>query len=395
MFANFLAIGMIIAAVPRYSSETLGASKALVGLASTSFFVAALLVRPVAGRLLDRFGRRPFLRWPLVALTVLALSLFAAHSIWAVAVMRFVQGAVGSTFYTAAAAATTDLAPPDRKASAIARISVAIYLGFALGPAIGEVLFDRSPGWVWFGVAVMHGIALVIVFGLPETRVAPAALAPVVPSPTPALAGGVEPAVISGGSRWIHPAVVLPGVVLGAIAVGYTSITTFSPLYAREVGLPSSGPLYATFALSVMVVRAVSGRLADRRGHVAVALPGAVAVSAGLALLALVQQPAAAFVGVALAGLGFGLTFPALTVIAVDRAPDAERGAALGSFLAFNDLGQGAGGPLVGAVVDRWGFGWGYGVPSLLAAGAATVLVRGFRVRPRVAAPSVTTPDVV
>ena len=58
-------------------------------------------------------------------------------------------------------------------------------------------------------------------------------------------------------------------------AVGYTSITAFSSLYAREIGLDSSGLLYFVFAVSIIAVRLlVIGGMSDRRGHTAVALPG-------------------------------------------------------------------------------------------------------------------------
>ena len=109
--SNFLAIGILLSAVPRYVKEELGGSSAAVGTATTIFFAAALLTRPVVGRAMDRIGRRPFLTWPLLVMAVLAIGMEAAHAVWAVVLVRLLQGAFGSTFYTACAVVSTDIAP--------------------------------------------------------------------------------------------------------------------------------------------------------------------------------------------------------------------------------------------------------------------------------------------
>jgi predicted MFS family arabinose efflux permease len=82
-----------------------------------------------------------------------------------------------------------------------------------------------------------------------------------------------------------------------------------------------------------------------------------------------------AFPAIALVGIGFGGSFPALTAIAAQRAPDAARAAALGTFLSFNDLGSALAGPLVGAIGQHLGFRWVYGTPALVAVVGAGVVV--------------------
>jgi len=165
----------------------------------------------------------------------------------------------------------------------------------------------------------------------------------------------------------LHPAAIGPGLVLMTTAVGYTSITAFSSLYAREIGLSTSGLLYFVFAVSIIAVRLiVIGGMSDRRGHTVVALPGVAVAGVGLAIMALFPHPATAFVGVAAFGAGFALVFPALMAFTVDRVGDHERGETLGSFTAFMDIGSGGGGFMVGFIADRAGFRWAYGVPALL-----------------------------
>ena len=64
----------------------------------------------------------------------------------------------------------------------------------------------------------------------------------------------------------------------------------------------------------------------------------------------------------------------------VDRVEEHERGEALGSFTAFNDIGSGGGAYLIGAIADAAGFGAAYATPAVLcAAGAVLLAVMGRR----------------
>ncbi len=347
---NFLAIGIMLAAVPRYVKEELGGSRAAVGTATTIFFAAALLARPIVGRAMDRVGRRLFLIWPLLAMVLLAIGMEFAHAVWAVVLVRLLQGAFGSTYYTACAVVATDLAPPAQRATAVARLSLMIYLGFAFGPFIGEFLFDRGSRWPWLVAAGLHVVALLASTRLPETlreRTGDEA-------PRPSMSQ-------------LRRVVLRPGLAQMCAGLGYSCVVAFLPSYSREIGIGSSGALFFTYACSALLVRVFSGRLADRFGYVAVAIPGLAVFACGHLVMALARATWQPFAAIALLGIGFGAVFPALTALAVARAPDEQRGQVLGVFLSFNDLGNAIAGPAVGAIADAAGFRWGYGVPAIVA----------------------------
>lgn len=356
--SNFLAIGIMLAAVPRLVREELGASPTAVGTATTIFFAAALVTRPVVGRMMDRIGRRRFLIWPLVVMTVLTLSMTVAGSVWAVIVIRSLQGAFGGSFYTAAAVVATDLVPAHQRASAVARLSLMIYLGFAFGPFIGEFLFDRSSAWPFVVASALHVVALAVSTRVPET-----------------LRGRGPSAEAHPTLRQLRRAVLRPGLAQLCAGVGFSSVVAFLPSYSRQIGVGSSGPLFFTYACSALLVRLFSGRMADRFGYVAVAAPGLATFGSGMALMAVAWEPWVPFAGIVLVGIGFGALFPALTALAVARAPDEQRGAALGVFLSFNDLGNAVAGPLAGAVAEAAGFRWGYGMPAVIAAVGLSIAV--------------------
>lgn len=366
---QFTTLGMYLAVLPLFVTGELGGSRSAVGLAVGAFSLSAVLLRPSVGREVDRRGRRLFLAAAPAILIVTSVGFVFVGAVPGAVALRLLQGVAGACFYTAAATVATDLAPEGRRAEYLARFSLFLYGGLAIGPALGEAVADsRGFDWTWAVAGAAAALSLLVCLVLPETGAPQAERGPV---PT-----------ARGVARFVHPAAVGPGVVVVTAAIGYAAITGFSPLYARRIGMATSGPLYATFAVTVLVVRLVAGRLADHYGRVAVALPGMVLAAAGLAVLALEVSPALAFVGVACFGSGFSLLFPALMALTVDRVPDAERGAAVGSFTAFFDIGSSAGSYAVGSVADRFGFGGGYGLPAALCVVGTVVLARlGRRVR--------------
>jgi predicted MFS family arabinose efflux permease len=90
---------------------------------------------------------------------------------------------------------------------------------------------------------------------------------------------------------------------------------------------------------------------------------------AGQLLLWLGDGAAYGLAGAALTGFGYSLAFPAFGVEAVKRIAPTSRGAALGMYVAFFDLGMGVTGPLSGVVASAFGY------PAIYAFGAAAALL--------------------
>ena len=50
------------------------------------------------------------------------------------------------------------------------------------------------------------------------------------------------------------------------LCIGYGGVVAFAPLYAPQVGLEGSGPLFSVYALGVITARTFGGRWYDRQG---------------------------------------------------------------------------------------------------------------------------------
>jgi len=158
---------------------------------------------------------------------------------------------------------------------------------------------------------------------------------------------------------------VLPfGAGLALATLGFGAIGTFAALDFQYQGWPGAGFALTGFGVAYVVTRLVFGGWPDRFGGARVAFWSLVVHCAGQLMLWLARDPGTALAGTILTGVGYALVFPSLGIEAVRHVPPASRGAALGAYVAFFDLGFGLAGPTTGALAGAFGY------PSVFAAGA-------------------------
>ena len=341
--AYFLSVGTLFPVLPRYVSGPLSGGSVAVGLAVGSFSFSAVLLRPFAGRLADRVGRRPLMIWGAAIVTVSVAAYRLAHGIGVLISLRLVNGAGEALFFTAAAAAITDLAPAERRGEAVSLFSVALYGGIAVGPLIGETVLGTGHfTLVWIVGAALSLFAAVLAVGVPDTR-----------ADTDAPPAGRE---ISWTRRVLHPAALAPGTILATSVWGFAGFSAFVPLYALRLGLSGSDYVFLTYASIILAVRLFGARLPDRLGAERTAGSSLAVSTTGLVVLAAWRSVPGLFVGAAVFAMGQALAFPALMTLAVQGTSAQERGAVVGSFTAFVDLAFGLGPVSLGAVASIVGY---------------------------------------
>jgi predicted MFS family arabinose efflux permease len=130
-----------------------------------------------------------------------------------------------------------------------------------------------------------------------------------------------------------------------------------------------------SFGVGFIFVRMVLGSLPDRMSGYRVAMWSLLIEASGQAMIWGAPQEAIALAGALVTGLGCALVFPALGVEALKRVLPANRGSAMGAFVAFLDIAYGVSGPVAGLIAGQFGYAAVYlfGVASALL-GAALVL---------------------
>jgi len=346
-FCYFLSLGSLLPTVPRYVEDVLDGNGFEVGLVVGAFAVSAAIVRPWAGRIGDRYGRRVLLSGGALLVGVVTLAYTQVDAVPGLVGLRLVTGLGEAAVFVGAATATQDLAPSHRRGEAASYFSVALYSGLALGPAMGEYLSRTSGGYdrVWEVAALFALLAAVLGLGTPA-----------------------RPAEAYEKPRsLLHPAALGPGFVLMLGLIPFTGFAAFLAIYGPDIGLEDTAPVFFAYAGMVLLIRIFGAKLPDRLGWRLASTIALCAVAAAGLVLALWASVAAVWVAAGCLGLGMSLLYPALFSAALEDVPDNERSQAVGTFSLFFDLSQGLGAPLLGVVVALSGERAAFAVSALIA----------------------------
>jgi MFS family permease len=218
-----------------------------------------------------------------------------------------------------------------------------VFGGIGMGPIIGEALLDDTNFERAFFVAGLFAFLSAGVALFAPARVESGdVIDDSIPSAAPA----------TGRRRLIHPAAVMPGLVLAAGVAAFASFGAFVPDYSRTVGLASSGGLFAVYALVSVLVRIFGATLPERLGPrraVTIALGN---VLIGLLILASFPSIPALWIAAVFVGFGMAFNYPSLLALTVNRASDSDRAWAVSSFTMFFEVGSVAGGLLIGGFAE-------------------------------------------
>jgi MFS family permease len=354
----FIAMGAVLPVVPRYVDHRLGGDDVAVGVAVGALAVGAILLRPLAGRVGDRFGRRVLMVGGAFVVGISAAGAGVIESLGWLVATRIVMGLGEACFFVGGTTMATDLAPESRRGEAVSYWSVAVWSGLGFGPVIGELLLDRSHyDRVWL-VAGLCGIA--------------AALTALTTTETH------TPTVHADRGRLIAPAAVRPGIILAATLLGITGFSIFLPLYGPEVGMDDVGLVFLLYGIIVLAVRILGARLPDRLGPI---LAGSIAIGAtalGLTVVAVWHTEVGLVVGSVVIAVGSSFLYPSALLLALRGVPESQRASVVGTLSAFFDFSSGAAGIVLGGLAALSGYQGAFAVSSLLAAAALILLRSGF-----------------
>jgi len=130
--------GILSFVLPIYGRE-LGASAVEIGGLFSAFALVPVVVRPLLGRALDRWGRRPFLLLGLSGYVVSMVVFALADSIWLLTLGRFVQGMGQAFLWLTALTIVADLAPSTGRGANFGSVDESINRGAILGTTIGFI----------------------------------------------------------------------------------------------------------------------------------------------------------------------------------------------------------------------------------------------------------------
>jgi len=332
--------------------QSIGGDLVQVGLATGIFALSAVAVRPVAGRLADRWGRKPLL---LAGATLFALApagYALAGSVWPFMALRVVHGIGLAAFTTAYTAFAADLAPPAQRGETIGLAGLTSNLGLFFMPALGTMALAQwgyAPHFL--AAAGVAAVGVVLILSVTEPK-----------RDRPDSTGVRLGAVLRLRPVWVA------ALASTGLAVAYGATLSFMAPLATERGLTAAGAYFSAFAATLMLAQVLAGWLSDRIGRRAVAAPGLAVAALATAWLAVAHSDATLLAAGAVFGLSWGLVRGGLDAAVVDAVPAESRGTAIGLLYTCFDAGVGVGSFGLGVAAQQYGYATAFGLAAAWAA---------------------------
>ncbi len=355
---------MVIApSLPAMAREYAGTPNAdlLVKLALTMPAIAIAICAPMAGWVIDRYGRLPLLYASMVLFGIAGVSGYFLDDLYWLLASRLVLGVAIAGTMTTLGTLAGDYFTGDARGRFAGRQSMVM--------SFGAMLLVGIAGWIadfnWRYPFLLYAYSwLLIPF-----------VAPILTEPTrgqrDADAAGNEPL----------PVAELAGAYLLGLfsAVMFYTVASQLPFLIRERGIESG--LLLGLAVGLVQLFAAGGsmmhaRLKRNRGFLAVYAIAFMLMAVGYGLIWLTRSYAIVLISSAIVGIGVGFFFPNCTLWVLMIAPPRMRGRCAGGLSASLNFGQFVSPIVLQPIVAAVGLGGSFGVSAgalLLVAGLLLV----------------------
>lgn len=348
-------------AIPLYV-QAKGGEKAVAGAAAGIYSIAALIVRPLMGNVVDKKGRRFNLLLGIGIFTAAMVIYSVVESRVSIGMILAMQCMTGIGFAALTVGMTTmctDIVPASRLAQGIGIFGLSSTIANAIAPGLALALIDSDGGYRIYFVVV----GLIAAVSLGETlfiryEVNPRSKKKVEQSETEESETDCVSKSKTKRAWWEsiaeRNALFGSGLIILAM-VAASSISAFLPTLANEYMIVGIGMFFTFQAIGTAVSRLGVGVMITKLGSYKTLNIGyACYIIAYLGIFSMKSAAIVCAMGI-FSGVGQGILQTVLNTAAVVRAPKERRGAANATFYMAMDIGIGSGGFLWGAVADCLG----------------------------------------
>ncbi|MEO8481706.1 MAG: MFS transporter [Acidobacteriota bacterium] len=358
-FTVFASVFQLLPTAP-YRVLALGGSTAVAGLFHGFLTFSSAATGPITGVISDRIGHRPVLISVSLVLAVFSVSYAFIDDYRLMLGVVLMHGAIWSALLAASGAYMTATIPASRRAEGLSYWGLSTMLAAGTAPVIGFLVYRHGWNTLCFEMAGLNLLMAIIAWALPDDRV-DAHIEDHEPETWPVSIGEFVRAHVEWRVFWLS-------ITTMVISFGYGALTSFSALYADELGVSPRSLFLMMVAIAVIIGRVTIGRALDTIGPRRVLVPSLAVPAIGLVALAVANGRTSFAIAALIFGAGFGLMQPSFTSYVLAHVPTRRRGAAFGAMLAAFDTGIGSGASLFGVAAHTFGFRWAIAGAGLIAA---------------------------
>ncbi|WP_413007760.1 MFS transporter [Peribacillus frigoritolerans] len=342
-FFLFLTFYVLMVTLTIYTMDNFNASQAQAGLASSIFVLGAVLVRPIAGKKIDKIGRRKMLLGSLVLFLIASIGYFLVNSLSLLLIDRFIQGFAFGLATTATGTIAADIIPNERRGEGTGYFAMSTNLAMAFGPFIGLLITQHfSYSIIFYAASLFAAFSLVasLFMNVPEGD-----------------KGGASPQKGFKISDYFEKRALPISIFIGFAGFTYSSILSYLTSFAKEMDLMDAASFFfVVFAVFLLASRPFTGRMFDVKGENAVIYPSLLLFAVGMVILSQSHHGITLLIAGALIGVGYGTFQSSCQAISIKEAPSNRMGLATSTFYTMYDFGIGVGPFLLGFLIPFTGF---------------------------------------
>lgn len=342
-FLLFFAFYLTMPLLPLYLKDAFHADKDTIGVVLSGFTVAALIIRPFSGFIVDNFPRKQVLMLCYFLFFIFFAGYLVAGTLLIFSMIRTVHGFTLGSATVANSTIAIDVLYPERRAEGIGYYGLSNNMAMALGPSVALWVYHIYPDFHYLFLLslISAGIGFTVVSSI-KTR-------------QQEIAKHNEPLSLD---RFFLVKGWRAGVSIAGFAFAYGVLSTYLAIYGKEsLGITGgTGTYFMLLAIGLMTSRLLGSRTL-RQGKITYnAAVGVVISLIGYTLFAAVSEMWAYYLSALVIGLGNGHLFPAYQTMFINLAPHTQRGTANSTLLTSWDLGLGLGVMLGGIIAEIFNY---------------------------------------
>ncbi len=353
-FMLYFSFMLLMPLFPLYLRDTFGASKEVIGVVLSGYTIAALVIRPFSGYMVDCLPRKVVLMVFNFLFVAFFAGYLAASSLTLFAIFRTLHGIPFGATTVAGTTVAVDVLYPSRRAEGLGYYGLSNNIATAISPTVAlfllhlfhsyNLLFALSLIISFIGLAIDYTIKIE-----PEEKQTSSATG--------------TPSAVYGGQLSQRRIIVLLGKLflfkgwsLGLcmlfFSLSYGVISTYVAIFAaEELHMKGGAGIFFLLLASGLALSRLTGAKGLRQGHIVHNASEGMLISLfGYFLFALIHHPITLYASALIIGLGNGHMYPAFQNMFINLATTRQRGTANSTLLTSWDLGSGIG-VLLGGVI--------------------------------------------
>lgn len=362
-FLLFFAFYILTPLLPIYLDRQFSADKHLIGIVLSGYVVAALLIRPFSGFMVDCFNRKRVLMLCFFVFFICFAGYIGAGTILMFAIVRTMHGIPFGAATVANSTVAIDVVPSSRRNEGIGYYGLSNNLAMAIAPSAGIYIYSATDNFsllFWIALALaLAGFCCTATVKLPIREIVKA-----------------KPVMSLDHFFLTRAWLMAANVCLFGLCWGIMS--NYVAIYGQEkLGITDGTGIFFMILSAGLFTSRLFGTKSLRKGLITRnCVRGVLLSTVGYTLFALALGKWSYYLSAMFVGLGNGQMYPAMLNMFVKVARHDQRGTANSSILISWDLGMGIGIIVGGFVAQYLGYGAAFWVTAIAqAAGAATFIL--------------------